>query len=48
MASINSEEIFSEDEINIDFVLSFVQGRNDMDFPIVIDSERTAVRSEWV
>ena len=44
MAGINSEEIFSGDEINIDSVYSFVQTRNDMNFPIVVDSERTAVR----
>jgi len=46
MAGINSEEIFSEDEINIDSVFSFVQTRSDMNFPIVVDSERTAVRGE--
>ena len=44
MAGINSEEIFSGDEINIDSVYSFVQTRHDMNFPIVVDSERTAVR----
>jgi len=47
MAGINSEEIFSGDEINIDSIFSFVQARNDMNFPIVVDSERTAVRGEW-
>jgi len=46
MASINSEEIFSEDEIDIDSVFSFVHKRHDMNFPIVVDSERTAVRGE--
>ena len=47
MASINCEEIFSEDEIDINSISSFVQTRNDMKFPIVVDSERTAVRGEW-
>ena len=44
MAGINSEEIFSGDDIDIDSIFSFVQTRNDMNFPIVVDSERTAVR----
>jgi hypothetical protein len=44
MASINSEEIFSGDNIDINSLFSFVQARNDMNFPVVIDSERRAVQ----
>jgi hypothetical protein len=43
MVGINSEEIFSKETIDTDAVLSFVQKRGDMNFPIAIDIERIAV-----
>lgn len=42
MAGINSE-IFSGDEIDIDSVSSFVQTGDDMNFPVVVDSEVSGV-----
>ena len=47
MAGINSEEIFSGDEIDVDHIFSFVRARHDINFPVVVDTERTAVRGEW-
>jgi hypothetical protein len=43
MVGINSEEIFSKETIDTDAVVSFVQNRGDMNFPVVIDVERIAV-----
>jgi len=44
MVGINSEEIFSKETIDTDSVVSFVENRNDMNFPTVIDAERIAIK----
>lgn len=46
MVGINSEEIFSKETIDTDSVVSFVEKRGDMVFPIAIDVERIAVKGE--
>jgi len=45
MAGINSEEVFSNDPIDTAAVYSFVQKRGDMNYPIVIDVDRVAVKA---
>jgi len=44
MVALNSEEIFSNEQIDTASVISFVGKRTDMDFPVVIDVERIAVK----
>lgn len=48
MVGINSEEIFSNEPIDIASVYSFVEKRGDMDFPIAIDVDRIAVKGEFL
>ena len=42
--TFNHEGIFNKTEIDRSVVKAFVDGRNDMDYPIYIDSHRVAVQ----
>jgi len=44
MVAINSEEIFSHDLIDPAAIHSFVEKRTDMNYPVVIDVDRIAVK----
>ena len=44
--TFNHEGIFNKTEIDRSVVKTFVDGRNDMDYPIYIDSHRVAVQGK--
>ena len=45
--TFNSETIFTNGAIDVNFVKGFVAARNDMEFPIYIDTHRVAVNGTW-
>jgi hypothetical protein len=46
MAGINSEEVYSNDPIDTAAIYSFVQKREDVNFPIAVDVDRVAVKGK--